>query len=87
MPSLDVPLTITLLPALPKQWPSGSIRGARIRGGMSLDLSWSRGKLSKATLQVDGSNVVERPVRVVYEGREITAFVTAAGRRKLLRRL
>ena len=87
VPSLDVPLTITLLPALPKQWSSGSIRGARIRGGMSLDLSWSGGRLSKATLQVDGGNVVERPVRVVYEGKEVVAFVTAAGRRRVLRRV
>ena len=85
VPSLGVPVTITLLPALPKQWSCGSIRGARIRGGITLDLSWTRGKLTIATLQVDGGNVVERPVRVFYAGREVMAFATAAGMRKILR--
>ncbi|KAF8066795.1 glycoside hydrolase family 95 protein [Lyophyllum atratum] len=76
--SVNTPLTITLLPALPKQWPSGAIRGARVRGGISIDLQWNNGKPTSASFKVD-SNIVARPVQVVYEGRALTSFTTSGG--------
>ncbi|KAJ1300892.1 hypothetical protein OPQ81_003318 [Rhizoctonia solani] len=51
--SLSDALVITILPALPSAWSSGSIVGARIRGGMTLDLTWSNGKAVQANLRVD----------------------------------
>jgi len=42
---------IHLLPALPKAWPTGSIRGMRVRGGYELDMEWKDGKLGRATLR------------------------------------
>jgi alpha-L-fucosidase 2 len=42
---------IHLLPALPKAWGNGSVRGMRVRGGYELDMAWKDGALKNATLR------------------------------------
>jgi alpha-L-fucosidase 2 len=55
---------ISLLPALPKAWPTGSVTGLRARGGVEVDLVWQAGHLAAATLKpsIDGSQRIRLPV-------------------------
>ena len=56
---------IRLLPALPRQWPSGSLTGVRVRGGGKVDIAWKGGQLTGFRLQSDRATTY----RVVYGAR------------------
>ena len=68
---------LSFLPALPKAWPTGSIRGLRARGAMEVDLSWSEGKAVLVVLrpQLQGEHKLRVP-----KGQRITS-ITANGRK------
>ncbi len=42
---------IELLPALPKAWSNGSVKGLRARGGFELDVQWEESKLINVTVR------------------------------------
>ena len=42
---------ITLLPALPAAWPTGSVSGLCARGGFTVDIGWKDNELSSAVVQ------------------------------------
>ncbi len=41
---------IELLPAVPAAWNSGAVKGLKARGGFTVDIVWSEGKVTKAAI-------------------------------------
>jgi alpha-L-fucosidase 2 len=62
---------IELLPTLPKAWPTGSINGLRARGGFEIDIAWTGGTLTKASIR----NVAGQPCKVRYGDRVVDVNV------------
>lgn len=87
---------INLLPALPKVWPTGAVRGLRARGGFQVDMQWKDGALTQAALLSDLGNVCRirshADVKVTCEGQSVAfsskdgaiEFPTQAGKTYLI---
>jgi alpha-L-fucosidase 2 len=55
---------IRLLPALPACWPAGRVRGLRARTGITVDMEWAGGKVTRYVLHGPG----HAPVKVWVNG-------------------
>jgi alpha-L-fucosidase 2 len=60
---------IALLPALPKAWSAGSVKGLRARGGHTVDIEWNDGKATSYRI----TSVQPTKVKVRVNGEVITA--------------
>lgn len=64
---------LNFLPALPKAWKSGSIKGVCARGGIEADFAWKNRKVVSATL----CSRVDQTVNVRVNGKEKTVELKA----------
>ncbi|HKM17228.1 MAG TPA: glycoside hydrolase family 95 protein, partial [Limnochordia bacterium] len=53
---------LSLLPALPQNWPAGSVTGLRARNGFTVDLAWNNGLLATAKIKAN----LPGPCRIRY---------------------
>jgi alpha-L-fucosidase 2 len=74
--------TIHLLPALPSEWPDGTFRGLRARGGVAFDVEWANGQAVKVLARADiaGTYMVR-----IAGGNPIEVVLTAGQQHDLLR--
>jgi alpha-L-fucosidase 2 len=66
---------IHLLPALPKAWPDGDVKGLCARGGCEVDIDWQGGTLKRAVVRSRFGG----PVRIRYEGQRRTVDIAEGG--------
>jgi hypothetical protein len=92
--------TIKILPALPKEWNTGSFQGLVARGNFVVSCDWSEGKSTKVSIQAKsggtcrlaspgiGAATVKdgsgKPVKATGEGNDLIQFETTAGESYLI---
>ncbi|MBN3518495.1 glycoside hydrolase family 95 protein [Algoriphagus lutimaris] len=62
---------IRLLPALPKAWSDGTVRGIKARGNITVDMTWANGEIVMLSL-VSGIN---QTITLIYNGSETTIML------------
>ena len=70
---------IHLLPALPREWSEGRVTGLRARGGVTVDMAWTSGRLTDASLQLT------HDARITIRAKG-SVSATASGRRVRIQR-
>jgi alpha-L-fucosidase 2 len=83
LPGTTTRFELELLPALPRAWATGSVRGLRARGGWEVDLAWRDGRLANATLRATHAGPVRlrtgEAVALQRDGRPVATRPIEAG--------
>lgn len=66
---------VHLLPALPKEWSEGEVRGMKLRGGFELDMAWRDGRPSRVTIRNTASPTGK--LRIVHRDQSIELEIGA----------
>lgn len=66
---------ITILPALPSAWPTGSVKGLKAQGNYSVDETWSEGKATSASIT---NNVDQERTVSVRLGSNVETYTIGA---------
>jgi alpha-L-fucosidase 2 len=70
---------IQLLPALPRAWADGHVKGLRARGGFEVDMEWQQGRLRTAKITSSLGNRCKARL-----GKKVAEFATEAGGRYIM---
>ena len=71
---------IDLLPALPKAWKTGSVKGLRARGGYTVDIEWKDSMLTQATIHTERKSNL-----IVKYGDRTEQYETTHGQKTVVR--
>ncbi|MBI5833699.1 MAG: glycoside hydrolase N-terminal domain-containing protein [Armatimonadetes bacterium] len=78
--TVDGQPALDLLPALPRAWANGSVRGLRARGGFQVDLTWRDGRLTEARI----TSLLGRPATLRW-GTTTKTVVLRAGASQVIK--
>ncbi|MFF8916483.1 glycoside hydrolase N-terminal domain-containing protein [Streptomyces sp. NPDC015032] len=73
---------VEILPALPANWPDGSVRGLRARGGFTVDIEWAAGQARRVVITASRSREVTVRSSLFASGEKV--FKARAGGRYTL---
>jgi alpha-L-fucosidase 2 len=70
---------LRLLPALPKEWPAGRVKGLKARGGFEVELAWKNNILSKAII----SSSLGGKCKISYKGKILDLTISKGDHYKI----